>query len=55
MAVTGASKPRHAGSLHPGELAHAAVIAAPCVATAIIAAAVPSLRHLIIGGVECRR
>jgi len=52
MVVTGASEPRHAGSLHPGELAHAAVMAALCVATAIIAAAAP-LRHLIIGGVEC--
>jgi energy-coupling factor transport system ATP-binding protein len=55
MAVTGASEPRHAGSLHPGELAHAAAMAALCVASAIIAAAVPSLWHLIIGGVECRR
>jgi hypothetical protein len=55
MPVTGASEPRHAGSLHPGERAHAAVIAALCVATVIIAAAVLSLRHLIISGVECRR
>jgi hypothetical protein len=55
IAVTGASEPRHAGSLHPGELAHAAVMAALCVATAIVAAAAPSLRHLIIGDVECRR
>ena len=42
MAVTVASEPRHAGSLHPGELAHAAVMAALCVATAIIAAPMPS-------------
>jgi energy-coupling factor transport system ATP-binding protein len=51
MAVTGASEPRHAGALHPGELARAAVMAALCVATAIIAAAV-SLSGL--GGIDTR-
>jgi hypothetical protein len=40
--------------LHPGELAHTAVMAALRADTAIIAAAVPSLRHLIIGSAECR-
>ena len=38
----------------PGELAHAAGVVGLWVATAIIAATVPSLRHSIIGGVECR-
>ncbi|MGB8405831.1 MAG: DUF2232 domain-containing protein [Mycobacterium sp.] len=39
MTVTGT--PRHAGALHPGELAQAAVMAALCAATAIIAVVVP--------------
>jgi energy-coupling factor transport system ATP-binding protein len=41
MAVTGASETRRAGSLNPSELAHAAVMAALCAATAIIAVVVP--------------
>ncbi len=41
MSATGASKARHAGSLQPAELAHAAVMAALCAATAIIAVVVP--------------
>jgi energy-coupling factor transporter ATP-binding protein EcfA2 len=41
MSATGASKARHAGSLQPTELAHAAVMAALCAATAIIAVVVP--------------
>jgi energy-coupling factor transport system ATP-binding protein len=41
MAVTGASETRRAGSLNPSELAHAAVMAALCAATAIIAVIVP--------------
>ncbi len=41
MNATGASEARHAGSLQPAELAHAAVMAALCAATAIIAVVVP--------------
>jgi|ERR1700677_70147 hypothetical protein len=39
---TGASQPRPARSPDPGELTHAAVMAALCAATAIIAAPMPS-------------
>jgi energy-coupling factor transport system ATP-binding protein len=41
MNATGAGEARHAGSLQPAELAHAAVMAALCAATAIIAVVVP--------------
>ena len=41
MNATGAGEARRAGSLQPAELAHAAVMAALCAATAIIAVVVP--------------
>ena len=41
MAVTGASDLRRTGAVQPAELAHAAVMAALCAATAIIAVVVP--------------
>jgi energy-coupling factor transporter ATP-binding protein EcfA2 len=50
MAVTGASESRRAGSLNPGELAHAAVTAALCAATAIISVVVPFAAGLSLLG-----
>jgi hypothetical protein len=52
---TGATQPRPARSPHPGELTHAAVMAALCAHRDHHGAdALRPLRHLIIGGVECR-
>jgi energy-coupling factor transporter ATP-binding protein EcfA2 len=51
MTATGpASQPRRAGSLHPGELAQASVMAALCAATAIIAVVVPFAAGLSLLG-----
>ncbi|HEV7420325.1 MAG TPA: ATP-binding cassette domain-containing protein [Mycobacterium sp.] len=50
MAVTGVGDTRHAGSLHPGELAHAAVMAALSAATAIISVVVPFAAGLSLLG-----
>jgi energy-coupling factor transport system ATP-binding protein len=50
MGVTGAGETRHAGSLHPAELAHAAVMAALSAATAIIAVVVPFAAGLSVLG-----
>ncbi|MBO0678306.1 DUF2232 domain-containing protein [Mycolicibacterium sp. S2-37] len=51
MTATGtASPPRRAGSLHPGELAQASVMAALCAATAIIAVVVPFAAALSLLG-----
>jgi energy-coupling factor transport system ATP-binding protein len=41
MTVTAESEPRRHGPLQPHELAHAAVMAALCAATAIIAVVIP--------------
>jgi energy-coupling factor transport system ATP-binding protein len=50
MGVTGVGETRHAGSLHPAELAHAAVMAALSAATAIIAVVVPFAAGLSVLG-----
>lgn len=50
MALTGAHDTRRAGSLRPAELAHAAVMAALCAATAIIAVVVPFAAGLSLLG-----
>ncbi len=50
MAVNGESEPRRHGPLHPDELAHAAVMAALCAATAIIAVVVPFAAGLSLLG-----
>jgi energy-coupling factor transport system ATP-binding protein len=50
MTSSGSSAPRRAGALHPSELAHAAVMAALCAATAIIAVVVPLAAGLSLLG-----
>src|SRR6478735_2850590 len=50
MVPTGARETRRAGSLQPTELAHAAVMAALCAATAIIAVVVPFAAGLSLLG-----
>ncbi|MDT5264742.1 MAG: energy-coupling factor transport system ATP-binding protein, partial [Mycobacterium sp.] len=50
MGVSGVGETRHAGSLHPAELAHAAVMAALSAATAIIAVVVPFAAGLSVLG-----
>ncbi|MDT5323038.1 MAG: energy-coupling factor transport system ATP-binding protein, partial [Mycobacterium sp.] len=50
MGVTAAGETRHGGSLHPAELAHAAVMAALSAATAIIAVVVPFAAGLSVLG-----
>lgn len=50
MVLTGARETRRAGSLQPTELAHAAVMAALCAATAIIAVVVPFAAGLSLLG-----
>jgi energy-coupling factor transport system ATP-binding protein len=50
MGVNGEGEPRHAGSLKPAELAHAAVMAALSAATAIIAVVVPFAAGLSVLG-----
>src|SRR3954464_13169735 len=50
MTVTEPSAPRRAGSLQPGELAQASVMAALCAATAIIAVVVPFAAALSLLG-----
>jgi energy-coupling factor transport system ATP-binding protein len=50
MGVNGEGAARHAGSLKPAELAHAAVMAALCAATAIIAVVVPFAAGLSVLG-----
>ncbi|WP_319449145.1 MULTISPECIES: ATP-binding cassette domain-containing protein [unclassified Mycobacterium] len=50
MTSSGSSAPRRVGALHPSELAHAAVMAALCAATAIIAVIVPLAAGLSLLG-----
>ncbi len=50
MAASGTSESRRAGSLRPVELAHAAVMAALCAATAIVAVVVPFAAGLSLLG-----
>jgi energy-coupling factor transporter ATP-binding protein EcfA2 len=50
MTSSGSSAPRRAGALQPSELAHAAVMAALCAATAIIAVVVPLAAGLSLLG-----
>jgi energy-coupling factor transport system ATP-binding protein len=50
MAQTGGGAPRRAGSMKPDELAHAAVMAALCAATAIISVVVPFAAGLSVLG-----
>src|SRR4051794_20494411 len=50
MTVSGGSEPRRHGRLYPDELAHAAVMAALCAATAIISVIVPFAAGLSLLG-----
>ena len=50
MAVNGETEPRRHGPLYPDELAHAAVMAALCAATAIIAVVIPFAAGLSLLG-----